>query len=211
MLLSFNQQTPASNTAMPTSTVKQEGGGYVDYMNLYIKNLDPAIGNNELFNLFRKFGRIVSARVMSNPATGQSKGYGFVSYDKQEEAAAALQEMNGKMVMSKALMVAYHEPKKPRQEKQQQQSQQQNQPPLGSSSPLVNPLQNYMGPIGTPVRTSPHFQDYTPNASAATAAAAGPATGIGAPAYLSHDTRHSYDMAMPPPPINGERLCQLYV
>ncbi|KAJ8659046.1 hypothetical protein O0I10_005084 [Lichtheimia ornata] len=96
--------------------------GYVDYMNLYIKNLEPHINNDALFQLFKKFGRIVSARVMSNPATGQSKGYGFVSYDKAEEAAAALQEMNGKIPPHgvKPLIVAYHEPKKPRQEKQGQ-------------------------------------------------------------------------------------------
>jgi RNA recognition motif-containing protein len=86
-------------------------------MNLYVKNLDPTIGNTELFSLFRKFGHIVSARVMSNPATGLSKGYGFVSYSKPEEAALALNEMNGIMVRSKAMVVAYHEPKKPRQEK----------------------------------------------------------------------------------------------
>jgi RNA recognition motif-containing protein len=54
---------------------------------------------------------------MSNPATGLSKGYGFVSYSKPEEAALALNEMNGIMVRSKAMVVAYHEPKKPRQEK----------------------------------------------------------------------------------------------
>ncbi|KAG1313052.1 hypothetical protein G6F64_002546 [Rhizopus arrhizus] len=99
------------------SQEKNESSGYIDYMNLYVKNLDPTIGNTELFSLFRKFGHIVSARVMSNPATGLSKGYGFVSYSKPEEAALALNEMNGIMVRSKAMVVAYHEPKKPRQEK----------------------------------------------------------------------------------------------
>ncbi|CEI97121.1 hypothetical protein RMCBS344292_11259 [Rhizopus microsporus] len=93
------------------------GGGFVDLMNLYVKNLDPTINNNDLFNLFRQFGRIVSARVMTNPTTGQSKGYGFVSYGKPEEAALALNEMDGMLVRSKQIIVAYHEPKKPRQEK----------------------------------------------------------------------------------------------
>ncbi|CAO3703677.1 unnamed protein product [Rhizopus stolonifer] len=99
-----------SNNNRPTEN-------FIDYMNLYIKNLDPSIGNTELFELFRKYGRIVSARVMSSPATGLSKGYGFVSYSKHEEAASALEEMNGQMVLSKPVIVAYHEPKKPRQEK----------------------------------------------------------------------------------------------
>ncbi|KAI9245858.1 hypothetical protein BDA99DRAFT_447621 [Phascolomyces articulosus] len=110
---------PNSATATPNpNNVDKSDSGYVDYMNLYIKNLDPVVTNNDLFNMFRKFGRIISARVMSNPQTGQSKGYGFVSYDKEEEASAALQEMNGKLIGAKQLIVAYHEPKKPRQEKQ---------------------------------------------------------------------------------------------
>lgn len=83
-------------------------------MNLYIKNLEPHITNNDLTQLFRKFGRIISARVMTNPQTGQSKGYGFVSFGKTEEAAAALHEMDGTMLGNRPLVVAYHEPRKPR-------------------------------------------------------------------------------------------------
>lgn len=83
-------------------------------MNLYIKNLEPHITNHDLTQLFRKFGRIISARVMTNPQTGQSKGYGFVSFGKTEEAAAALHEMDGVMLGNRPLIVAYHEPRKPR-------------------------------------------------------------------------------------------------
>jgi RNA recognition motif-containing protein len=83
-------------------------------MNLYIKNLEPHITNNDLTQIFRKFGRIISARVMTNPQTGQSKGYGFVSFGKTEEAAAALHEMHGAMLGNRPLVVAYHEPRKPR-------------------------------------------------------------------------------------------------
>ncbi|KAF7731221.1 hypothetical protein EC973_000637 [Apophysomyces ossiformis] len=104
--------TQANNTEHEKSDY-----GYVDYMNLYIKNLDPTITNAHLSTLFRKFGRIVSARVMHNPATGQSKGYGFVSFAKPEEAAAALHGMCGQIIAGKPLIVAYHEPKKGRQER----------------------------------------------------------------------------------------------
>ncbi|KAI9473731.1 MAG: hypothetical protein EXX96DRAFT_579118 [Benjaminiella poitrasii] len=86
----------------------------VDIMNLYIKNLEPNVTNYDLNQAFRRFGRIVSARVMTNPATGQSKGYGFVSFSKSEEASEALREMNGVMLGNKPLVVAYHEPRKGR-------------------------------------------------------------------------------------------------
>jgi RNA recognition motif-containing protein len=81
-------------------------------MNLYIKNLEPHITNQDLTQIFGKFGRIISARVMTNPQTGQSKGYGFVSFGNSEEAALALQEMNGQMLGNRPLTVAYHEPRK---------------------------------------------------------------------------------------------------
>lgn len=100
----------------------------VDMMNLYIKNLDPNITNADLNHLFRKFGRIVSARVMTNAATGQSKGYGFVSFGKSEEAAAALKEMNNYIVNDRPLIVAYHEPKKGKTNNQPQHQQRQYRP-----------------------------------------------------------------------------------
>ncbi|KAI8580201.1 hypothetical protein K450DRAFT_238641 [Umbelopsis ramanniana AG] len=94
----------------------------VDFKNLYIKNLDIGIKSPDLFNLFKGFGHVVSARVMSNPATGYSKGYGFVSYTSPVSASNALQEMNGRMIGSKPLIVAFHEPKKPKPEKRMQAS-----------------------------------------------------------------------------------------
>lgn len=109
--------TPTSGTTTLAADSPKESTGYVDYMNLYVKNLDPTVDNTDLFNIFRKFGRIVSARVMSNPQNGQSKGYGFVSFGKPEEAALAKQEMDGHHFRTKPMIVAYHEPKKPRQEK----------------------------------------------------------------------------------------------
>ncbi|KAH8550709.1 hypothetical protein BGW37DRAFT_427478 [Umbelopsis sp. PMI_123] len=87
---------------------------YIDYCNLYIKNLDEAITSTDLFQHFKTYGRIVSARVIVNAATNQSRGYGFVSYSRPEEAAYALNQMNGTVLGSKPIMVAYHEPKKPR-------------------------------------------------------------------------------------------------
>ncbi|KAI8332222.1 hypothetical protein BC941DRAFT_132694 [Chlamydoabsidia padenii] len=96
----------------PTSTVKP----HVDYLNLYIKNMDPLITNEYLYEIFGKFGKIVSARVISNPVTKQSRGYGFVSFSRDDEAANALREMDRQMVFSKPLYVSYHVPKKGRNE-----------------------------------------------------------------------------------------------
>lgn len=104
------------NTASsPTSVIRSDGSSMVDYTNLYIKNLDLNVKSVDLFNNFRRFGRIISARVMKNAQTKQSKGFGFVSFSKADEAQKAKHEMNGEFILSKPVIVAFHEPKKARE------------------------------------------------------------------------------------------------
>ena len=75
------------------------------------------VKSSDLFKHFREYGRIISARVMRNPETEKSKGFGFVSFGRAEEAQWALREMNNKYILNKPIIVAFHEPKKPRTEK----------------------------------------------------------------------------------------------
>lgn len=90
--------------------------GLIDPCNLFCKNLDPSIDSNGLFSHFRKFGQIVSARVMRNES-GDSRGFGFVSFQTPDQATEALHQMNGALLGSKQLVVRLHEPKQLRQEK----------------------------------------------------------------------------------------------
>lgn len=48
---------------------------------------------------------------------GPSRGFGFVSYQQPEQAAHALQSMNGQVIRGKQIQVRFHEPKQLRQEK----------------------------------------------------------------------------------------------
>jgi polyadenylate-binding protein len=92
-------------------------GPHVDPCNLFIKNLDANISSSDLFNHFRRYGRIISARVMRDQETGNSKGFGFVSYTTAEEADKAKSSMHGKTLGSKQIVVRLHEPKKLREAK----------------------------------------------------------------------------------------------
>ncbi|KAI8141433.1 hypothetical protein BJV82DRAFT_176012 [Fennellomyces sp. T-0311] len=105
------------NPSHHSAPAKLPNGNTIDYTNLYIKNLDLQVSSCDLFWYFRGFGRIISARVMKNPQTDESKGFGFVSYSRADEARRALQEMNNRLILSKPIIVSYHEPKKPRSEK----------------------------------------------------------------------------------------------
>ncbi|XP_058191080.1 polyadenylate-binding protein 8-like [Rhododendron vialii] len=82
-------------------------------LNLYIKNLDDSIGDDNLKEMFSPFGTIASYKVMRDPH-GISKGSGFVAFSTPEEATRALLEMNGKMVVSKPLYVAHAQRKEDR-------------------------------------------------------------------------------------------------
>jgi hypothetical protein len=150
----------------------------IDFTNLYIKNLDLNVKSSDLFNLFRKFGRIISARVMNNAQTGVSKGFGFVSFSKAEEAFMALQEMNGKLVLSKHIIVAYHEPKKPRSERP------------AAAYPATTNL------IGVPPAL-PHKLNQYPSAM--------PSTNVYDPTlpYSNNDMSRAYIQSYAPPPPPG--------
>ncbi|XP_020582745.1 polyadenylate-binding protein 2-like [Phalaenopsis equestris] len=82
-------------------------------LNLFLKNLDDSIGDEKLKELFSEFGTITSCKVMRE-SNGASKGSGFVAFSTAGEASRALSEMNGKMIGSKPLYVAYAQRKEER-------------------------------------------------------------------------------------------------
>lgn len=49
---------------------------------------------------FEEYGTIISVRIMTDKATGKSKGYGFISYDNPDSANRAINHMNGFSVES---------------------------------------------------------------------------------------------------------------
>ncbi|CAM8913650.1 unnamed protein product [Rhodiola kirilowii] len=74
------------------------------YTNLYVKNLDVDITEEELREMFSKFGTI-SSPVISVDEHGSSKGFGFVNFVKPDDARRAVEAMNGLQLGSKVLYV----------------------------------------------------------------------------------------------------------
>lgn len=86
-------------------------------MNLYVKNLDDDITDDQLREFFAPFGTITSARVMRDESQGGiSKGFGFVCYSSAEEATRAVAEMNNKVLHTKPITVTLHQRKELRQQ-----------------------------------------------------------------------------------------------
>lgn len=84
--------------------IKQELNNSTCGANLYIKNLDDSIDDEQLRAEFSEFGNITSAQVMMED--GRSRGFGFVCFKTPEEAAKAVANMNGKILVRKPLYVA---------------------------------------------------------------------------------------------------------
>ncbi|KAK6922740.1 RNA recognition motif domain [Dillenia turbinata] len=62
--------------------------------NLFVGNLDPDVDEKLLYDTFSAFGVIVTnPKIMRDPETGNSRGFGFISYDSFESSDAAIERV----------------------------------------------------------------------------------------------------------------------
>lgn len=77
---------------------------------LYIGNISRTTSNESLTQAFQAFGNVISATILKDRDTGESRGFGFVEYEKDEEATAAIEGMDGKDLDGRALRVSEARP-----------------------------------------------------------------------------------------------------
>ncbi|KAK8588737.1 hypothetical protein V6N13_087637 [Hibiscus sabdariffa] len=82
--------------------------------NVYVKNIDDDVTDDELRDLFSLCGTITSAKLMRDDK-GINKGFGFVCFHTPEEAAKAVGKFHGYMFHRKPLYVAIAQRKEDRQ------------------------------------------------------------------------------------------------
>jgi len=74
-------------------------------MNIFIGNLSYNVTEGDLRQAFESFGQVVSATVIKDEQSGQSKGFGFVEMPVQAEAQSAIEFLNGKALKGRTITV----------------------------------------------------------------------------------------------------------
>ena len=81
---------------------------------LYVGNLAFQTTSEDLQQLFAQAGTVESASVVEDRDTGRSRGFAFVEMSTNAEAAAAIDQFNGKEIAGRALKVNEAKPREPR-------------------------------------------------------------------------------------------------
>jgi len=85
------------------------------FTNLYVKNLDADVTQEEFEQLFTKFGTVTSAMVAFDEE-GKSRGFGFVNYEKHDEAQKAVDELHDSEIRGKTIFVTRAQKKTERED-----------------------------------------------------------------------------------------------
>ncbi|HUU17023.1 MAG TPA: RNA-binding protein [Sedimentisphaerales bacterium] len=85
-------------------------------MNIYVGNLSHQTTEDDLRQAFEVFGQVESVNIIKDRFSGESRGFGFVEIASKEEAQKAIEEMNGKDLMGRAVNVNEARPKTDRRD-----------------------------------------------------------------------------------------------
>jgi cold-inducible RNA-binding protein len=81
-------------------------------MNMYVSNLSFHTTDDNLRELFGKFGIVSSAKVITDRESGRSRGFGFVEMAEEKEAKEAINGLNNKEIEGRAISVSVAKEKK---------------------------------------------------------------------------------------------------
>jgi RNA recognition motif-containing protein len=75
-------------------------------MTIYVGNIPYAFRENEISEVFHKYGKIVSIKVITDKHSGRSKGFGFVEMETEEQEDLAIKECNRCVISGRSLVVS---------------------------------------------------------------------------------------------------------
>lgn len=79
-------------------------------LRIYVGSLVFTITEEDLRPIFEAFGPLTSVEIHRDTATGQSKGFGFISFQKREDGETALAALDGFVIAGRPMKVGYASP-----------------------------------------------------------------------------------------------------
>lgn len=80
-------------------------------MNLYIGNLNYAVKEQDLQELFQQVGEVSTVKIITDKFTGRSRGFGFVEMPNDSEAKTAIETLNGRSLREREISVTEAQPR----------------------------------------------------------------------------------------------------
>lgn len=81
---------------------------------LFVGGLPYSTTDDELQDVFAAHGKVVSAKVIMDRESGRSKGFGFVEFETEEEAQAAMKALHDSELGGRRILVNEARPQEPR-------------------------------------------------------------------------------------------------
>jgi RNA recognition motif-containing protein len=72
---------------------------------MYVSNLGFHVSEDDLRKLFEVYGQVSSAKLITDRATGRSRGFGFVEMESTSEANSAMSGLNNKEIEGRSISV----------------------------------------------------------------------------------------------------------
>ena len=82
---------------------------------LYVGNLPFSFTEDELKDMFTEFGNVSHVKLITDRETGRSRGFGFVEFEDDAQAEAAIASVNGRDMGGRALIVNEARPQEKRE------------------------------------------------------------------------------------------------
>ncbi len=81
---------------------------------MFVGSLPWAVDDDKLREIFSQAGNVVSAQIVKDRETGRSRGFGFVEMSTDEEAQAAVNNLNGTDMEGRKIVVNIARPREDR-------------------------------------------------------------------------------------------------
>ncbi|KQK11797.1 hypothetical protein BRADI_2g62460v3 [Brachypodium distachyon] len=105
-MLIWGGKALASST-IPLRNLLNRSANFSSCSKLFVGGLSYDTNEIALKDAFSQHGTVTEVKVICHPVTGRSKGYGFVKFSSESEAAAALEKMSNELLDGRNIRVHY--------------------------------------------------------------------------------------------------------